>query len=404
MAQLRTADIKGFVYRGGWDVRWDVDGIGKGEGIPGFGVRVYPSGIKAFVLSYRFKGRKRLMRLGRFGADLTVDQARDAARAHRVEIRNGLDPLEERRKAEQGETFADLSRKYLAEYAEKHKKTWRTDKGRLERHIPKGWKARKVAAIRRGDVETLHQRIGIDRPYEANRTLDLLRVMFRLARAWDMVPADTVNPAEGVRKFREHKRKRFVTVEELPALAKAIDAEPNIYARAALWLYLLTGARKRELLAARRADIDWTAKRLRLPDTKAGEEQVIPLSAHAIAIMQAVPAVEKNPYLLPGRKAKSHLVNIDKPWRRVRKAAKAEDVTLHDVTLHDLRRSVGSWMTQSGVDLNVIRDALRHANISTTLTYARLGADPARAAMEDHGKRLMEAAKRTGPVAIGDDE
>lgn len=399
MAQLRTADIKGFVYQGGWDVRWDTDGFGKSEGVPGFGVRLYPSGKKAFVLSYRFQGRKRLMVLGRFGADLTVDQARDEARKHRVTIKGGHDPIEEMRKVEQGSTFADLSKKYLTDYAAQHKKTWKTDEGRLERHIPPGWKTRKVPAIRRADVEALHARIGIDRPYEANRTLDLLRVMFKLARAWEMVPADSLNPTEGIKKFREHKRKRFVTATELPNIAKAIDAEPNVYARAALWLYLLTGARKAELLAVRRKeDIDWKASRLRLPDTKAGEEQFIPLSAHAVAIMQAIPAIESNPYLLPGRKPKGHLVNIDKPWRRVRKAAKVEDVTLHD-----LRRSVGSWMTQSGVDLNVIKDALRHANINTTLTYARLGADPAREAMEAHGKRIMEAAKRTGPVAVGDD-
>ena len=67
-------------------------------------------------------------------------------------------------------------------------------------------------------------------------------------------------------------------------------------------------------------------------------------------------------------------------------------VGLRDVRLHDLRRSVGSWMTGAGVDLNLIRDALRHANISTTLTYARLGADAARAAMEDHGRRILDAA------------
>ena len=277
--------------------------------------------------------------------------------------------------------------------------TWKTDEGRLERHIPSGWKNRKVSNIRRNDVEVLHARIGIDRPYEANRTLDLLRVVFKLARAWEMMPADSLNPAEGVKKFREHKRKRFVTPAELPEIAKAIDAEPNVFARSALWLYLLTGARKTELLAVRRKeDIDWKAARLRLPDTKAGETQFIPLSAHAIAIMQAIPVVEGNPYLLPGRKSGKHLVNIDKSWRRVRKAAKVEDMRLHD-----LRRSVGSWMTQSGVDLNVIRDALRHANVSTTLTYARLGADPAREAMEAHGKKIMEVAGRAGPVAVGDD-
>ena len=41
--------------------------------LPGFGVRVYPSGHKAFILSYRVRGRKRLLTLGMYGA-LTLDR------------------------------------------------------------------------------------------------------------------------------------------------------------------------------------------------------------------------------------------------------------------------------------------------------------------------------------------
>ena len=57
MAKLTKRAIDGFKHAGGWDVRWDTD-------VPGFGVRIYPTGKKAFVLSYRVQGRKRLMVLG----------------------------------------------------------------------------------------------------------------------------------------------------------------------------------------------------------------------------------------------------------------------------------------------------------------------------------------------------
>jgi integrase len=88
-------------------------------------------------------------------------------------------------------------------------------------------------------------------------------------------------------------------------------------------------------------------------------------------------------------------VNISKAWLRIRQAAGIEDVRLHD-----LRRTTGSWMTQAGVDLDVIKDALRHANLSTTLTYARLGEDVAREPMEEHGRRILEAAGRRGPAGV----
>ncbi len=428
MAKLKKRTIDSFRYDGGWDVRWD-------DEIPGFGIRVYPSGKKAFVLSYRTKGRKRLMVLGRYGADLTLDQARERAQKHLVNVRDGTDPLEERQRAVQGQTFGDLITSYIERHAKVHKKTWRDDEGRLDRHIPAAWRSRKADGINRQEIAELHDRIGRHTPYEANRLLEVLRKMFNLAQVWQFVDDSASNPAEGITRFKEHKRKRWVTPVELPAMAKAIDGEPNIYARAALWLYLLTGLRKEELTTAKWKDVDWDRGVLRLPETKSGEEQDAVLNAPALAILRSIPRLDGNPYILPGSKPRGHFTNIDRPWRRIRArasvdlwqhsqdsqvsdlverlsrdlghvptaeeveaVAKREDVELPtgllDARLHDLRRTVGSWMSQASIDLNTIKEALRHSSISTTLTYARLGADPARQAMEEHGRRVMEIAGR----------
>ena len=127
-----------------------------------------------------------------------------------------------------------------------------------------------VPQVSRDDVARLHRRIGRTRPYEANRTLDLLRLMFNLARLWYFLDPAAENPAEGIKKFHEEKRNRWLKLEELPPLAKAIDQEPNVYVRSALWLYMLSGVRKTELLEAEWADIDWHRGTLRLPDTKTG--------------------------------------------------------------------------------------------------------------------------------------
>ena len=436
MTKLTKRGIDGFKYAGGWDVRWDTE-------VPGFGVRVYPTGKRAFVLSYRVQGRKRLMVLGRYGADLTLDQARDKARKERVRVKEGTDPIEEKRKVAQGETFADLEHEFIERHAKPHKKTWETDRDRLTRHVPVSWRRRKVGTISRRDVAKVHAEIGETRPYEANRFLDLLRVMFSFARLQEIGIGTTAdNPAEGIRKFEEQKRKRFAQPHELPLIAGAIDAESNIYIRSVIWCYLLTGARRDELLARRWDEIDWAGARIRLTDTKSGEAQAIPLSAPAIAILQAVPRQEKNPFIFCGTRARRPLVNINKPWRRIREcatvrfwalydtdpnvpalverlsgelereptyqecrnAAAADEIELPaglvDLRLHDLRRSVGSWMTADNVDLNRIKDALRHANISTTLTYARLGEDASREAFERHGQRIMEAAGKSRPVGV----
>ena len=390
MAKLTKTAIKRFQYQGDGksrDVRWD-------EEPHGFGVRVYPSGQKAFIVSYRTRGRKRLMTLGAHGT-LTLDQARKRARKVLSQVDDGRDPLAEKQRKSEGETFEDLTKKYIRDHAKPHNRTWKADENRLERHVPHGWLGRKVDDIERWEVARLHNKIGALYPYEANRLLSLLGKMFRLAKIWGFIKPTADNPAEGVKRFKEHKRKRWLTHEELPELAKAIDKEPNIYIRAALWLYMLTGARKSEILEAKWDDVNWARGQLRLPETKAGEEQALPLSKPAVAILQALPRQEKNPYILPGAKKKHHLVNIDKPWREIRKAAGVEDVRLHD-----LRRTVGSWLGQDGVDLNLIKDALRHSNISTTLIYVMLGEDAAKPVMEEHGRRILEAAGKHKPAEV----
>jgi len=363
------------------DVRWDTE-------VPGLGMRVYPSGRKAFVLSYRASGRKRLMTLGNFGV-LTLEKARERARRHLVMVEDGIDPLEARRQAVQGRSLGELIDAYVERHVKVHKKTWLDDKQRLDRHIPAAWKSRRADAITREEIAELHDKIGRRKPYEANRLQEVLRKMFALARIWHFIDESAPNPAQGITRFKEHKRKRWLKPEELPALVKAIDAEPNMYIRAALWLYLLTGVRKSELVSARWSQVDWTRSLLILPDTKSGEEQYAALNGPALAILQSVPKAEGNPHIFIGAREGGPLTNIDRNWRRIRQEAGIEDMRLHD-----LRRTTGSWLSQAGIELNTIKEALRHASLSTTLTYARLGADPARAAMEEHGRKVIELAGR----------
>jgi hypothetical protein len=283
--KLTQAAIKSSRYDGDGksrDVRWDM-------ALPGFGLRIYPSGRKAFVLSYRNQhGTKRMMTLGDYGA-LTLDQARKRAQKAMVAVEDGADPLDEKAARKEGKTFGDLTTEYLGRHAKPKKRSWREDERRLERHIPARWWNRKAGAIRRDDVARLHSDIGANYPYAANRLLSLLSIMFRLAATWGYTAENAVNPATGVDRFAEHKRKRYLKQAEFPALASAIDTESSIYIRGALWLYLLTGMRKTEVLSARRDAVDWQRGVLTLPKTKSGEEQTVALSAPALAILQSLP-------------------------------------------------------------------------------------------------------------------
>ena len=376
--------IDGIVYQGidgGRDVRWD-------DEIPGFGVRVYPNAKKSFVLSYRVNGRKRLMVLGAFGA-LTLEQARKLARRFLVSIIDGTDPLEKRRKAAEGNTVKDLCEVYMQRHAVPHKKTWKDDERRIQKYVLPIWRNLKASNIRRADVAVLHAKIGDSHPYEANRVLELLSKMFGLARRWGYLEESAVNPARDIDKFKEAKRDRWVTPEEIPRLVRAINEEQNPYVRTAIWLYLLTGLRKTELLKAKWADVDWARGELKIPDTKSRRVHYVPLSGPALAMLRKTSRFEGNEFILPGRNPGGHIVNIHKPWHRIR--ARAE---LRDVRLHDLRRTVGSWLAQSGNSLHLIGKVLNHSSTATTAVYARFAQSQVREALEDHARQVVRLANK----------
>lgn len=380
--KLTKKIIDKFKYEGNetsQDIRWD-------NQLPGFGIRIYPTGRKSFVLAYRTNGRKHIMTVGQYGV-LTLNQARDNAKEMLVKVNNGGDPLHDRKKSVRGKTINDLCEAYLERYAKLHKKTWRDDNRRINTHIISIWKNTPVNSIKREDIASLHNKIGRNAPYEANRTLALLSKIFDLAIRWGFLSESASNPARRIDKFKEEKRDRWVTPAELPQLTKAIDLEPNIHIRNALWLYLLTGVRKSELLNAKWEDIDFNRKELRLNNTKSGRVHYLPLSPAAVTLIQANPKLEGNPYLFPGALKGKPLVNISKSWLRIRKEA-----GVPDIRIHDLRRTVGSWLAQSGNSLHLIGKILNHSSVSTTQVYARLTEDNSRKALEAHSENILGIA------------
>jgi len=356
----------------------------------GFGLRVYPSGKKTFVLFYRLRGRMHIKTLGPYGI-LTVEMARNMALKRLVQLTGGEDPFPEKSRQQ----FADRRFKSLcADYIERHanqKKTGHEDERRINKHLLPAWEKLEVGAITSADVATLHHRITkTGAKYEANRVVTLVHTILDKAVEWGYLERGHENPAGGIQLNKESKRDRWLDQEELPRLGEAIAKKDNIYIRAVLWLYLLTGARKKELLKLKWDDVDTVRKEIRLGDTKAGRTHYIPLSDEAIALIDSIPKQLGNPHLFPGAKPGAHVVNIDKAWRGIRK-----DAGVEDVRLHDLRRTVGSWLAQSGIPLHLIGKILNHSNVSTTAIYSRFSKSQAQEAMENHGKIMADIMGRT---------
>ena len=75
---------------------------------------------------------------------------------------------------------------------------------------------------------------------------------------------------------------------------------------------------------------------MRLPDSKTGA-RMVPLTSAAAKVLKGLSRTPDNPWVFPGKKKGTRLVNINDSWERVRKRAK-----LDGVRLHDLRHSCAS--------------------------------------------------------------
>ena len=336
--------------------------------VTGFGVRVRPSGVKAYLIQYRKGGRTRRLTLGKHGA-LTADSARKLAIQKLGEVAHGGDPSADRAEHHRAPTMAVVCQRFLEEHAAlRCKATTRFDYERnIERHVLPNLGTFKVADIRRSDIAALHHKLR-ETPYQANRVLALLSKIFNLTELWELRP-DGSNPCRLVPKFKEKSKERFLGEHELIRLGEVLQeveqtGQESIFAVAAYRLLLLTGCRLSEI-----QKLQWSfvsMNHLLLPDSKTGARR-IPLSQDAKMILNRLPRDPSNPFVIQGKLPGSHLTDLQHPWQRIRKQA-----GLEDVRIHDLRHTFASIAAMNGIDLLTLGKILGHSNYQTTQRYAHL--------------------------------
>ena len=178
------------------------------------------------------------------------------------------------------------------------------------------------------------------------------------------------NPTRGIKKYPTTHRARFLTKTEYQELGKVIRIEvsknTNPYSIAAIQLLIYTGARLSEILELKWKYVDLKQRLISLPDSKTGRKAIM-LSKPAFKILKNIPKQKNNPYVICGKISGQHLVNLQKPWRHIRKLA-----NLTDVRIHDLRHSFASVGARQGGSLPAIGTLLGHSQSQTTDQYAHL--------------------------------
>jgi integrase len=341
----------------------------------------------------------------------TPEAARGRAKSILGAVAHGHDPAGQKATERGTLTISGLADRFMFEHVEPKRKPGTSAFYRhlLDKIIKPELGATKADKLTRAQVARLHGKLKAT-PFQANRVLAVIGSMYTFAGRSGIV-VEGMNPARRIEQFKEHRRERFLTGQELERLGSAIrDAETRgipwevdagkpkakhlpkaknrftkiaPFAAAAIRLLLFTGCRLREILYLKWDHVDFERGLLFLADSKTGRKTVI-LNAPALAVLAGIPRLGS--YVVPGDNPEQPRADLKRPWEAVARRA-----GLDGVRLHDLRHTYASFGAGGGLGLPIIGKLLGHTQASTTQRYAHLDADPLRRASEVIGGRIAAA-------------
>lgn len=402
--------------------------------LPGFGLRVFPTGAKSWIFEYRpgAGGQgvdKKRVTIGK-ATDLTPDQARRLASQLRADVVHGADPMALKAAQRAAATVKDLADAFLKDHIgeKRENSTYVHYKDLLDRIILPVVGKTKAADLDHADVAKLH-RAWKTTPFQANRILSVISSMYSYGsrQSVRMVPKGT-NPAADIEKYEEPSRNRPLTPEELMRLGDALrvaettgipwDIDPKKVASkhlaapdkratihsehviGAIRLLMFTGARLREILNLRWDQVDLAAGLLLLGHHKTkrrtGQIKPIVLNPPAIEVLSKLTRLGK--YVIAGESAgtpaEKPRPDIKKPWASISKHA-----GLEGVRINDLRHNFASLGVGGGMGLPIVGKLLGHTQVRTTERYVHYDNDPLRRVANTIGATI---AAHTGHVLADD--
>lgn len=367
--------------------------------VKGLGLRISVKGTKAFVLSYRINGRKRIATLAR-ASEISLKAVREIAGEQLTRIRMGeLDPLANRQEAQQAPTVNDGLERFFNEFAPARIKMGRLKKRtayeynqQARKYLEPSLGKLKIADVKRSDVERMIEPLaGTIR----NRVLALTSRLFTQFERWEWRPQHS-NPAYGIDRAKEEARDRTLDSLELAALAKALKKfeQQHPVSVAVIRFASLTGLRISEILNIEWQHIDFETGRLVLPNTKTGR-RVHDLPEPALAILNGLPRFNRCDFVFTNNGRVATIYRT--VWKHFGEIT--EEAGLEDIKIHDLRRTVMTQAAAAGVGAHILRDLLGHKTTAMADRYVRAVGSPvreARAEVADKIAAMMEGEEGEG--------
>ncbi|MBI4404784.1 MAG: site-specific integrase [Deltaproteobacteria bacterium] len=369
--------------------------------IPGFIVRVQPSGIMTYICSYRLRdGRRNRVSIGRASV-FTPAQARDRVKELLADVTKGTDPVEARKLARSHTLKTFLKEEYEPKELANHKSGNATLK-RLQACFAE-FENKKLSDLNTWIIDkwkSERQKSGI-KAATISRDITALKALLYKAVQWKFIATNPLAKYSPFKNADKNRRVRYLSPDEESALRKSLDDRQEQQRKerdsANQWrkergyaelidlralpltdhlkplvlLALNTGCRRGELFKLRWEKVDFSRSILTVDwsTTKNEETRHIPLNAEALEVLQTWHKQRDYPkdgYVFPGKDGCA-LNNIKKSWAPVINAS-----GISDFRFHDIRHHFASRLVMAGVDLNTVRELLGHGDIKMTLRYAHL--------------------------------
>jgi integrase len=340
----------------------------------GLHLLVKPSGARSWVYRFMLNGKSRDIGLGAAGqGGLSLADARDKAAALRLQVKSGIDPIEQRDRVAAealaaaqaakvaGTTFRDVAASYLAANEE----SWRNPKHRQQwTNTLATYVYPVIGDLPVGEVDTAHV-LKIIEPMWKSKAETASRVRGRIETLLDSAKARGYRHGENPARWRGHLAQilpartrlsrghhKAIAYEQVPGFVRLLHKREAV-AALALEFTILTAARSGEVIGARWSEVDllkviWTVPAERM---KAGKEHRVPLSARAVEILESLRPLGSE-WLFPGAKGgKLSGMAMAMLMRRMKV----------DATVHGFRSGFRDWAAEcTGYAHEVAEMALAH--------------------------------------------
>ena len=349
----------------------------------GLSLQITPNGAKSFYYRGVVLGKQIRVKLGE-PSYMSVDDARQAARKAKINMKEGINPIEERKKITGESSLEQLYTRFMDEKEqhirpitmEYYKDLWKRYLSTLAN--------KKISQITPDELKLLHKRLTLNNGKRcANQTIVFFFFFYNHFIKQNIYQG--FNPGNAVQLNKQIARTRHLSGNELESFRDAINETEDSIPKFAIMMLWFTGARRRNVFSMKWEDIKLEEKLWTIPETKTQNDANVVLVNAAIDILNQLKDMRYNEYVFFSTTSKSgHIGGVRKTWEGILKRAK-----ITNFHLHDLRHTFATSLLANGADAFMVKKALTHKSLQSTQIYVNLEVDDLREKLNETVNKMI---------------